>query len=212
MLACLARRYGLPALVALAQSGDPECRYAAALCLRKLTPNEAAHLSLVESGALPALMQLVRPKHRKPTVSPWAASASAAAVSKARGLGSSSGALALAGADAGSPDNTQMLLAGSLNNESDEEEGEENDEEVVLDAKTSLVVRTHALASLRDLSDNPDVQKAFVEEVRVPTAFFADPRAPSLQAAARAFPQDATTAHPSSQKPNTKFCTRARLW
>jgi hypothetical protein len=161
-------------------------------------------------------MQLVCPKHRKPTVSPWAASASAAAVSKARGLGSSnmsSGALALAGADAGSPDNnTQMLLAGSLNNESDEEEGEENDEEVVLDAKTSLVVRTHALASLRDLSDNPDVQKAFVEEVRVPTAFFADPRAPSLQAAARAFPQDATTAHPSSQKPNTKFCTRARLW
>jgi len=167
-------RFGLSSLVRLSQSHDSETRYAAALCLRKLSPNLGSHLSLVKNGALHALMNLVNPKHRKPKNNPWftpMAKAGYADPKKKKKIimtnsstdkkASLTAAAAMVAVQSPSKEETDRLINGNDSSE------EESDEEEVLNGRSAITVRSHALAALRDLSDNPDLVKQFVEEVRV---------------------------------------------
>lgn len=166
-------RFGLTSLVKLSQSHDSETRYAAALCLRKLSPNLGSHLSLVRSGALRALMNLVNPKHRKPKNNPWFTPMATAGYRDPKkkpknlyNMSSStdkssitSAAAMVAVVSTPSKEECDRLINGA------ESSDEESDEEEVLNGRSAITVRSHALAALRDLSDNPDVLKQFVEEV-----------------------------------------------
>ena len=110
-------RFGLDAVVALLLSRDPETRYAATVCVRKLSPNLESHVPLVDAGVLPCLMTLLDPKHRPPL--------------HTGGDHTSSGA-----ADAPSDEEKAEVL------EAPEKEEEEDGEGDVLDPRLTAVVRT----------------------------------------------------------------------
>eukprot|EP00614_Pseudopedinella_elastica_P002331 CAMPEP_0172590810 /NCGR_PEP_ID=MMETSP1068-20121228/9451_1 /TAXON_ID=35684 /ORGANISM="Pseudopedinella elastica, Strain CCMP716" /LENGTH=1361 /DNA_ID=CAMNT_0013386913 /DNA_START=11 /DNA_END=4096 /DNA_ORIENTATION=- len=143
-------KWGVKPLVQLVRSNDAETKYAASMALRKLGVNLRSHEPLVNAGALECLLALASPK-TPVELDPEAVRQQAEAIA----ADAFAEEMALAALDALVEGGEGSLALGG-----DDDGGSMG---ATLPPRQTEIVRTNAVAVLRDLTNNPKVQDALVD-------------------------------------------------